>query len=160
MTGLSKWRKYSAWQSWRGWKHAITLTIMVAHPATPFSCFNARNLVWLAAWHTITTSSLPFHPINTTIFQQRMIKKLNYWHFPLAFNALHQIFQQKKIGVSNWWQHFNSKWTSTTVLLATKISEDDGEKLAKKLRQFDWMMEMMKIQHWLNAEKRERNSSI
>ena len=33
---------------------------MVALPAIPLSCFNSRNLVWLAAWHTITTTSQPF----------------------------------------------------------------------------------------------------
>lgn len=32
---------------------------MVAFPAIPFSCFNARNLDWLAPWHTITTTK-PF----------------------------------------------------------------------------------------------------
>ena len=46
------------WQSCKGWKQAITLTIIVGFPAIPFSCFNARNLVWLAAWHTITTLEL------------------------------------------------------------------------------------------------------
>lgn len=59
------------WQSWSGWKHAMTLTIMVADPSIPFSCFNARNLVCPAAWHTITTCSQPFSlNTNTSIFQQ------------------------------------------------------------------------------------------
>ena len=74
VTGLSKWRKYSAWQSVRGWKHAITLTIMVELPAYPFSCFNARNLVWLAAWHTITTFPT-LQNGRTTMFPETMILK-------------------------------------------------------------------------------------
>lgn len=49
----------NTWQSWRGWKQAMIFTIMVALPATPFSCFNVLNLVWLAAWHTISTLLFP-----------------------------------------------------------------------------------------------------
>jgi len=37
------------WQFCSSWKQAITLTMI------PFSCLNTRNLVWAAAFHTIST---------------------------------------------------------------------------------------------------------
>jgi len=62
----------------------MTRTMMVALPAIPFSCFNARNLVCVAAWHTITTLCFPSNPTkppenysNRTMLQSKKTQQTN-----------------------------------------------------------------------------------
>lgn len=51
--------------------------MIVGVPAIPFSCFKARNLVWLAAWHTITSFepriNYAIYPRSTTTTRERTI---------------------------------------------------------------------------------------
>ena len=102
------------WQKCSGWKQAITLTTIVGSPSRPFSCFNARNLVWLAAWHTITT----LDPHHTT----QSVWSLNVMHTPkkchnCIWEWTHQAKYKIKIPKELFWDRDNTKAQNTRLCL-------------------------------------------
>lgn len=103
----------------------MILTMMVAFPAIPFSCFSALNLVWLAAWHTITTLLSLRNPTTPPQIQTDQLKTPKGEIF-FNFNSMKLENRNKKLNeekVRFWDQRWELFDTKLQIILRMKSLE-------------------------------------